>query len=159
MALAEPRKVPLTGEASQRVAGGGDGDVRGGDGEGAGRVVAAPASAFQVDFGPGVEIAVFLQRGVAFVTADEAGGESEGTAGGTEKYGEVAAGAFAVPQDFHGFTDQAVWNNIVITMRAVHVSLRQIGRETCFQVYIQVKILVRLGARLAPRLYRPGGME
>ena len=67
-----------------------------GDGESAGRVVAAPAGAFQVDFGPGVEIAVYLQRGVAFVTADETGGESEGAAGGAEEHGEVAAGAFPV---------------------------------------------------------------
>src|ERR1035438_10236326 len=64
------------GGGEQGVAGGGDGDVGSGDGEGARRVVAAPAGAFQVDFGPGVEIAVFLQRGVAFVTADKTGGES-----------------------------------------------------------------------------------
>lgn len=69
-----------------------------GHGERAGRVVAAPTGAFQVDFGPGVEIAVFLQRGVAFVSADETGGQSDGAAGGAEKHGQVAAGACAVAQ-------------------------------------------------------------
>ena len=48
-----------------------------GDRERSRRVVAAPTGAFQVDFGPGVEVAVLLQRGVAFVAADEAGRETE----------------------------------------------------------------------------------
>jgi antitoxin MazE len=31
--------------------------------------------------------------------------------------------------DLHGLTDLLAWNNIVITMRAMHVSIRQIGNS------------------------------
>jgi antitoxin MazE len=40
-------------------------------------------------------------------------------------------------------TDQAFWNNIVITMRAVHVSIRQIGNSQ--GVVIPKPVLAQLG--------------
>jgi antitoxin MazE len=45
--------------------------------------------------------------------------------------------------DFYGLTDQGVWNNIVITMRAVHVSIRQIGNSQ--GVVIPKPVLAQLG--------------
>ncbi len=43
----------------------------------------------------------------------------------------------------HGLTNQVVWNNIVITMRAVHVSIRQIGNSQ--GVVIPKPVLAQLG--------------
>ena len=45
--------------------------------------------------------------------------------------------------DLYGLTDQKVWNNIVITMRAVHVSIRQIGNSQ--GVVIPKPVLAQLG--------------
>src|ERR1700686_5328656 len=45
--------------------------------------------------------------------------------------------------DFHGLTDQGAWNNIVITMRAVHVSIRRIGNSQ--GVVIPKPLLAQLG--------------
>jgi len=42
-----------------------------------------------------------------------------------------------------GLTDQTGWNNIVITMRAVHVSIRQIGNSQ--GVVIPKPVLAQLG--------------
>ena len=64
-ARAEPRKVPLTSEASSGSLGRRYGHVRGRHCESARRIVAAPAGAFQVDFRPRVQVAIFLQRGIA----------------------------------------------------------------------------------------------
>jgi antitoxin MazE len=45
--------------------------------------------------------------------------------------------------DSCGLTDQAAWNNIVITMRAMHVSIRQIGNSQ--GVVIPKPVLAQLG--------------
>jgi antitoxin MazE len=45
--------------------------------------------------------------------------------------------------DFYALTDQGVWNNIVITMRAMHVSIRQIGNSQ--GVVIPKPVLAQLG--------------
>ena len=45
--------------------------------------------------------------------------------------------------DSYGLTNQAAWNNIVITMRAVHVSIRQIGNSQ--GVVIPKPVLAQLG--------------
>jgi antitoxin MazE len=45
--------------------------------------------------------------------------------------------------DFHRLTDRQAWNNIVITMRAMHVSIRQIGNSQ--GVVIPKPILAQLG--------------
>src|SRR5205823_6519133 len=45
--------------------------------------------------------------------------------------------------DFYGLTDQGTRNNIVITMRAVHVSIRQIGNSQ--GVVIPKPVLAQLG--------------
>ena len=44
---------------------------------------------------------------------------------------------------FYRLTDQGAWNNIVITMRAVHVSIRQIGNSQ--GVVIPKPVLAQLG--------------
>jgi antitoxin MazE len=45
--------------------------------------------------------------------------------------------------DFHGLIDQGAGNNIVTTMRAVHVSIRQIGNSQ--GVVIPKPVLAQLG--------------
>jgi antitoxin MazE len=45
--------------------------------------------------------------------------------------------------DFYGLTDFEGWNNIVITMRPVHVSIRQIGNSQ--GVVIPKPVLAQLG--------------
>ena len=44
---------------------------------------------------------------------------------------------------FDGLTDRQTWNNIVITMRAVHVSIRQIGNSR--GIVIPKPVLAQLG--------------
>src|SRR5947199_5341148 len=45
--------------------------------------------------------------------------------------------------EFYGLTDRQVWNNIVITMRAMHVSIRQIGNSQ--GIVIPKPVLAQLG--------------
>ena len=45
--------------------------------------------------------------------------------------------------DLYGLTDRLAWNNIVITMRAVHVSIRRIGNSR--GVVIPKPVLAQLG--------------
>jgi len=55
----------------------------------------------------------------------------------------AAVGTLLGGSDFYGLTDQRGWNNIVITMRAVHVSIRQIGNSQ--GIVIPKPVLAQLG--------------
>jgi antitoxin MazE len=49
----------------------------------------------------------------------------------------------AHPDSAYGLTNQGAWNNIVITVRAVHISIRQIGNSQ--GIVIPKPVLAQLG--------------
>jgi hypothetical protein len=131
-ARAEPRKVPLTGEASSGSLGRRYGHVRGRHCESAtdrGR----PDGAFQVDFRPRVQVAILLQRGIAFVTADEARGQPHVAARRREQHCQIAAGAFALAalasRESGGNCLHTVWDDPCRRRHNVRRSVRDADRQ------------------------------
>ena len=75
--------------------------MAGGGGQAGGRIVAAPAAALQIHFGPGVQVGLFLVGGSGFVAANEACGDADGSRRGGEQHHQIAAGSgFEAERDF-----------------------------------------------------------